>query len=214
MHFTRSSKTALLFKFQLSKGSLERFETLQKCPCFADWPSKKLRPRNWVLEERSRCGSPEFGEAGGCGRLGAGGGCPGGLLGSVWGLGWGRGRAGEGSQRRSRATAAWSSTPMVRRRGRDNKRVGEVKGVLWEGFEWFGSCDCKWKVEPTGGAPMAGGGQLREEERLGTHECRLVDFYRWAQACFVVKGSRNLAVVRRRALAGARTGNNPVVVGV
>jgi hypothetical protein len=61
---------------------------------------------------------------------------------------------------------------------------------------------------------MAGGDQLGEEERSGVRECHSVDFYRWAKAFFVVKGSRNLAVVRRRASAGAHAGNNPAVAGV
>jgi hypothetical protein len=61
--------------------SLDSFDSLQMYPRFAVWPSERLEASQLGPLAGGRRGSPESGKVGGCGRLGAGGGWPEGLLG-------------------------------------------------------------------------------------------------------------------------------------
>jgi hypothetical protein len=70
----KSATLQPLFKIQLLKGSLERFETLQKCPRFALKPLNRIKPTQLGPWPKGQRGSPEFGEAGGGDSRGRGGG--------------------------------------------------------------------------------------------------------------------------------------------
>jgi hypothetical protein len=78
-------------------------------PQFADWTSERFEA--WQLGPRGG-GRRNSGKAGGCDRLGTGGGWLGGLLGLARGLEQGGGRAGEGARWRPTVVAAASRVPV------------------------------------------------------------------------------------------------------
>jgi hypothetical protein len=118
--FQDSAKHIHYFRSGFSIRPLEVFRTLWIGPFFALRPLERTWGSQLGLQAPAGGGPAKFRRTGDRDQWGAGGGRPVSHLGSISGLAWGSGAAGEGARRLSRVAASWSSTPARLQRWQGN----------------------------------------------------------------------------------------------
>jgi hypothetical protein len=135
-----SAKAATLFKKQLTSRSLELLIPHKSAPGSHKEPRNFSQACNAALGAWPVAAPAKFRPAGGHGRPGMGGGRPGGLLGPILGVGWGRGTSEGYGQRNGAVTAAGGSAPAKLFRRRGNiwvKRLGWRSTVAAARSNWL-----------------------------------------------------------------------------